>query len=974
MMEKVHTRPPHVSLVYIRSHVLTKYLRLMRVPSFGSYRPRVPQQPDPRPNEQSEAGPYQCRVYSHGKQHHSSRSVHPVPHSPTRDASVRSEGFVLDRYGDKNTNYGPPRSTTRYSRVTSCVLGLPEDMQIVSSTHTAVSIESARDGRTPGLYARLAASTSDAPERVIALDSTPEYPEFVSVNDDGSSEYHTESNALGNAHAAVRDLNEYLDLHGEDTDAWLRLVQLQEQIMDTANTASVARVKVAVIERAQQIPNNTASIPLALAKMRLLADFGLQSSAQLNSEWRQLVEQSHGDDAVALWFAYLQFRRSDWHAFGLDSVLQLHAEAIHALSEYEYGAKLDAARIQVVVDAATLLQGAGHLELAVALLQALLELNFEVSNLPDDSVLDIFEAWWDSGPVRIGDAGDYMGFSPSRKPDLQPGAPAQNEEHATGSDWAINELNCASDVPMRLYDQGRDPFSYILADDMRYLLFFVSKRQVGLVRLLDAYLYILGLPLGWLQATVALLRGECVEKVASFPRVLPKWSSSEFPAESAVNLFPPTFDTLYTRTMDDPRGQWFTHTVLPNLRASRAISHFAGRLAQMGIVMPELAVTHAALVTPKTCVAADSGCKILRHALQQNQSSVALWCAYAQYELALGNADIVRRVCSQVLAAAAAHPMSSSLWSLWAELEWVSGRNDVCWGVLREASKKSRNALDLLAKGHASVTSVDKLQVLRQLRTERGHAVLMPLAIAESLSQSVEATQETTNALTIFCRAHESANQSDRGQIAMGLLKFLRLQSCRARGAFRPRDVQSALLGMINDAPSPVLEMLHSVEIFRLGSNVRRAADLMPRDFPHLAVALSWYMRSHASEHFLRRRIDLAVEAEPTVPLLWYMGLALERKALKFGSSSTAHMRAKALIYKGIKHCPAEKSKLLLTALYLTAFLSHFRAAFSDEELRELASMLGEKELRVYAEFDAYATDALSLVSQFVDSIATSVA
>lgn len=85
-------------------------------------------------------------------------------------------------------------------------------------------------------------------------------------------------------------------------------------------------------------------------------------------------------------------------------------------------------------------------------------------------------------------------------------------------------------------------------------------------------------------------------------------------------------------------------------------------------------------------------------------------------------------------------------------------------------------------------------------------------------------------------------------------------------------------------------------------------------------------------------------------------------------------MRAKALIYKGIKHCPAEKSKLLLTALYLTAFLSHFRAAFSDEELRELASMLGEKELRVYAEFDAYATDALSLVSQFVDSIATSVA
>lgn len=891
-----------------------------KVPSFGSFRSRpAPQEPPAHVQQDTEGTDGHAK--SHRHVYRQSRKPY-ARNSPPRERSVRAEGFVLDRFGDaNNARYGPPRESAQYRRATSAVLGLPEHMRIASSTHTHATIESVTFGRTPAFYARLAAITADAPERIIAGRSEPVYPEFIAI-EPADEDAKAPPPPLDGTRQEARLLNAHLAEHPEDVNGWLRLMRLQEHLVprEAHSIAAVARVKVAVLERALEYPPNAASLPLTLERMRLLANYGLRTGAELHAEWRQIIGGSSSHNAADLWLAYLEFCRTDWHTFELDAVLEAHAEAVRDL---ERSVHADDARTKVCLGAALMLQGAGYMELATALFQALLELNFEQSILPHDAVLDIFEAWWDAGAARIGEPGDYRGFSPSGTPEAQPGGDEPEDGPVTHEDWCTNELLCASDIPRRLSEAGYDPFAYILAQDVRPLLFFVQDRPRGLLCLLDGFLRLLGMPFGSVQATVALLRGEPVDSLAFAPNVVPKVGMSSIPHDwcahhnLSVHLYPPTFDTLYTRSDSDPRGYWFS--LLSNipdaslLRGERTLSHFIGRLGQLGLVIPELSVFHAALAPPK------SGRRILRHVLQHNQGQVALWCAYAQFELANGNMDVVRRVCSQVLAVERDNPSSALLWSLWAEIEWLCGHNDVCWGVLRAAVGKhgDRHTLDGLAQGHAVVSSIDKLQVLRQLRAAApsasvAGAAALPtmLAIAQMLSQSIEVSREATGPLLVYQEALSRETGSRRQQIAMALVKFIRLYKSRSRGAFRPRDVHAALVQVVPDAPSPVLYMLAMYELTRIGSVVRNAASPMLFDAQHYAVAICADMSGHRSEHYLRRRIDAATDTMPNAPLLWHIGLAVEREVLQSSHTPSAAYRAKARIYKGIRHCPAEKGTL----------------------------------------------------------------
>lgn len=892
-----------------------------KVPSFGSFRPR-PAPQEPPAHVQPDTDGTGCHAKSHRHAHRRSREPY-ARNSPPRERSVRAECFVLDRFGDTNVRYGPARESAQYRRATSAVLGLPEHMRIASSTHTHATIESVTFGRTPAFYARLAAITADAPERIVASHSAPVYPEFIAI-EPAEKEAEPPQPPLDGARQEARLLNAYLAEHAEDVDGWLRLMRLQEHLVphEARSSAAVARVKVAVLERALEYPPNTASVPLMLERMRLLANYGLRTGAEIHSEWRQIIGGSSPHNAADFWLAYLEFCRADWHTFELDAVLEVHAEAVRDL---ERSVHADDARTKVSLGAALMLQGAGYMELATALFQALLELNFEQSILPHDAVLDIFEAWWDAGTARIGEPGDYRGFSPSGTPEVQPGSDEPEGAPETDEDWCTNELLCASDTPRRLSEAGYDPFAYILAQDVRPLLFFVQDRPRGLLSLLDGFLRLLGMPFGCINATIALLRGEPVDTLASAPNVVPKFGMSHIPHDwcalhnPSVHLYPPTLDTLYTRSDSDPRESWFSLlSTIPDaslLRGERTLSHFIARLDQLGLAIPELSVFHATLAPPK------SGRRILRHVLQHNQGHVALWCAYAQFELANGNMDVVRRVCSQVLAVERDKPFSALLWSLWVEIEWLCGRNDVCWGVLRAAVGKhsDRHTLDGLAQGQAVVSSIDKLQVLRQLRAAVPNASVpsaaaLPtmLAIAQTLSQSVEVSQEATGPLLVYQEALSRETGSRRQQIAMALVKFIRLYKGRSRGAFRPRDVHAALVQVVPDVPSPALYMLAMYELTRIGSVVRNAASPVLIDAQSHAVAFcAEHMSGLRSEHYLRRRIDAATEAMPNAPLLWHIGLTVEREALQSSHTNTASERAKALIYKGIRHCPAEKSMLV---------------------------------------------------------------
>ncbi|WFD33614.1 hypothetical protein MCUN1_000427 [Malassezia cuniculi] len=916
------------------------------VPKFGSFKARVPLQPEEPPDEKRAGTSSSSELLPSGKRRRDSRYPRreQSPPPPARETPVRSEHFLLDRFGDRNARYGPSRDKPRYSRATARVLGLHENMQIVASTDTHVTIESAMKGRTPGFYARLAASTSDVPEKIIAKAGVASYPDFVAT--DVQDETPEQDIQKSKAHEEARALNEHLHAHPSDTDSWLKLVHLQKRLAphDTS-AAAIARVRVAVLERAESV-QKSADLTLTLARMRLLADNGLESGPRLHEMWKELISRAEYKHAE-LWLAYLEFCRSDLHTFELDAVLATHAEALRALCA-QPGA--DEARITIVREAAVMLKSAGHLELAVALFQALLEINFERSDLPADAVLDIFEAWWDAGSPRIGDPGDYQGFSTVPRHESVHGIIEQDTHESNGDDndddddWLVNELKSASDRPKRLAEQG-DPFAFILAEDLRDYLFFLRDQQ-SLVTLLDAYLHIIGHPLGWIRSIINLQSGTPTECIVSAPQVIPKWGQSAFPDDGTVRLFPLTFDTLYA-DRNGPRRSWWNHFQAPHdERANLIISHFLWRAPHLDNAA-HLTVAQSALSVCKT------GRKILRNALQKDQHNVALWCAYAYFEYAHGNIDAVRRVCAQVLSVEGSNPVSLPLWTLWARLEWISEDPSSCWGVLRAYTRGDASL------SNTCVTSVEKLYILRRLSWREPTLT----AIAVSLAQNAQTLYELQGPLHVFEEALRNS-PNKRGQLAMELLDFIHMHRNNSRGAFRACDVQNAVVQVVDYAPSPALFLLAEYELTRLGNTVQRVANEFT-DARRWAVSICVENSRNQSARYMRRRIDIAVENAPNAPILWHIALAIERQAVAAGSADNA--RVKSLIYKGIRHCPYEK------ALYLAAHTPEFSGAFTDDELRELRVLLGEKELRVYREMDGHASDAMTLISQFVDSVAKAV-
>jgi hypothetical protein len=133
---------------------------------------------------------------------------------------------------------------------------------------------------------------------------------------------------------ATRRLNEHLNAHPRDVDAWLQLVRHQDACIPPGTrrrAALLAESKCAVLDRA--LHANPLSDKLALVRLALLAE--TKDRASVEQMWQELLFRRPA--APALWLAYLEFACSDFAAFSLPTFLRACAKCLRIFSAVRDG-------------------------------------------------------------------------------------------------------------------------------------------------------------------------------------------------------------------------------------------------------------------------------------------------------------------------------------------------------------------------------------------------------------------------------------------------------------------------------------------------------------------------------------------------------------------------------------------------------------------------------------------------------------
>ena len=687
--------------------------------------------------------------------------------------------------------------------------------------------------------------------------------------------------------AQSRELHKRTQQDPSNLRAWFDLAELQARVMhpdpttplSRAEESSVARMQMAVLDRAEEASaQNKGAIPLVLGRLLVAANVGLWTSEKLNRTWRKVLEEYVGRNDASLreycrlWWLYVQFRKSDWASFTLDDMLGIFGEALTAPQQTMFVSDpgtVHAYQLDIVSELCSTLHSAGYQERAYGTLQALLELHLGMleyardSRLTFEHITEILGAWWDAEHARVGDALPYDGFHLDNDLEVvnQPSQYLQKASAAfhkqpdqvdslSNQDmvaWQRAELIAAehaspwrfeADVPGR----SVDPFSYVLFDDLRMAMVPPGPDALSsTIRVADALFAYVGLPSHWFSSS--MLFGQTsfsvVDELRQHPTVWPDvehywvpsamwsqepWLKSDNAQQTPVQNVPLTPDTLFPRTLQDPRGPWFC--VLPELpmktaqTAERILVHLEQRLDAAGhkdhAIM--IALPHAMV-----CVAAGdhkSARKVLRAALQRDDQRPMLWYAYAQLELSTsGNVEAARKVLVQVLGSfrrttTRSHAYEAHLlWALWAELEWAAGDSATALRVLAVAASAQLEFAFDTSSLHARVfpsqkealRGTEKLHTLQTLRkqVERtcssvgSHAPMLPplafcAALAEFLLQDVPAGDEMSAPASIFNNVLATTQGSVQQQTATAFQRFLyTLRHVSPNTAFRPREVRA---------------------------------------------------------------------------------------------------------------------------------------------------------------------------------------
>ncbi|KAH7360719.1 NRDE-2, necessary for RNA interference-domain-containing protein [Rhexocercosporidium sp. MPI-PUGE-AT-0058] len=525
---------------------------------------------------------------------------------------------------------------------------------------------------------------------------------------DEDLQYATESDSSGSGagrvikiDSSIRqrnvELSRKVDHFPQDITAWLELIDHQDILMKagddrrrftSAEIRSTADIKIHMyekaLEKAQSLEDRERLLLGLMAEGTKIWDVKAQAD-----RWEQISKDNI--DSVLLWTSYLNFKQSTFATFRYDEVRGVYLKKIRLLLgtiETSTEVARDALYqqlIYVMLRLTLFIREAGYTELALAIWQGLLELNFVAPEdlIKKEVLMESFKDFWESEISRIGEAGS-LGWNHyvanSSDIEIPDTLTDEVDDSLNNADifrtWTAAErmrMKC-SQVPARTLDEvvEDDPYRVIMFSDIEDFLIQLPPGSEGLRRsCVDAFLLFCRLPRlasldsetsqNWaydpfvrdelLECDAAWIKNEYFSKIRNDDSLSgpPSYLHNPFPNCVATPelLFgktlagndyfgsPPSQQSIFEARYAGDNGPASTTWILNTLK-QLIQAHFTEDLAEYYLAF---SYQHS----PATIK------KIAKGLLKQNPSSLRLYNAYAMIEWSRGNTDIANGVFSAAL-------------------------------------------------------------------------------------------------------------------------------------------------------------------------------------------------------------------------------------------------------------------------------------------------------------------------------------
>ncbi len=551
----------------------------------------------------------------------------------------------------------------------------------------------------------------------------------VKINDnppDDGLEWATESESSGSdsgrtmkmdAGARQRNivLSQRVEQSPHDVEAWLALIDHQDVMIlggddrhriTNAELKSTADIKLSMYEKAL---SHTASLGdkerLLLGMMTEAAKFW--DTKTQSDKWEQISKDNI--NSIKLWTSYLNFKQTTFSTFLYEDIKEIFVARIQLLSQaidLDHDSvnvdELYNQLIYVLLRLTNFVRESGYSELAEAIWQSLLEVNFSSprQQLSKIDTTKLFNDFWESEVPRIGEDGSlgWRHFIENQEaidiPDALVDIPVEGLTISNiFQSWASAErLASKSSSPARTMDEvvEDDPFRVILFSDIERFLLQLPSNSVNLRKsLINAFFAFCRLPpLATFDLpefedldTDAFVRDELLESDAewikheylSVPNTTGEAGTSPT-LETIIKRYPTSSETMLGLGTWLRLGDWkelymenggpLSYNFVRNSVKQLAQTYFDEDLA-------EYYLAFEAKNEP------DSIKKVAKNLLKQHPASLRLYNAYAMIEWSRGNKNIAQGVFSAALSISEGNdlkpkkPATSDSIFLWRSWIWL---------------------------------------------------------------------------------------------------------------------------------------------------------------------------------------------------------------------------------------------------------------------------------------------------------------
>lgn len=332
-------------------------------------------------------------------------------------------------------------------------------------------------------------------EKSITYDLTQRYDDITSKLENNSHDMESEADRID---TSAREKNVILCRKVEDNphdiEAWLSLINHQDCLIQQSENRyrvtqamlrSTSDIKIHMYEKALSKSNSLDNRERILCGLMTEGEKIWELKAQA-SRWEKISKENIY--SLVLWTKYLNFKQTTFSEFRYEELKGLYLQRIKFLSQAvhtqpENSDRLMHGLLYVLLRATLFMREAGYAELATAIWQSNLEINFcgAQENTMGSDCLNLFKEFWESEIPRIGEDGAKGWQQYLKNPDesivLDPMVdepPETLDKHKLFESWATAERmrSRVSRIPAKTMDEVAedDPFRVILYSDIEEFL------------------------------------------------------------------------------------------------------------------------------------------------------------------------------------------------------------------------------------------------------------------------------------------------------------------------------------------------------------------------------------------------------------------------------------------------------------------------------------------------------------------------